>query len=359
MEALISDFDRIFALEVVMLCLIMMVGSYAIYTDIRFLEIPNLSVLFLLLAGLVSQMVFWVWGETTLWQVGLVTSAGLGLGYLLFLYGFWAAGDAKLFWVVLVALPPTICPLSFSSFFSFNASIWALLSNAMVLNFVATLLFLLKQKQLFRQKKRHTLRLKSVLWSGLHIAGLSGYIIWIGMFFLNRPMILSEATICTLVCYALTERFIQQQSERLFLIIPGLLLGLYASLTLQTGALLGAAWGISWGIQTVYLFFRSHFSRALVQTIAFDTLQVGMVPTVGIGMHSSGGEEICRAGQPLDVAGLRRLRTHAKQGGLAGKEQGLQVEMPMPFAPFIVLGAGMTLLMRGSLLRLLEVFLSI
>ena len=357
MEVLISDFDRVFALELVMLCLIMMVGSYAIYTDIRFREISNLSVLVLLLAGLVGQMILWVWGETTFWQVGLVTSAGLVLGYLLFLYGFWAAGDAKLFWAMLVALPPTICPIFSYSFFSFNASIWALLSNAMALNFVVTLLFLLGQKQLFHQRNHRTLQLKSVLWSGLHIAGLSGWMIWIGMFFLSRPMTLSEATISTLVCYVLMERFVQQQSERLFLTILGVLLALYASLVLQTGALWGLAWGISWGIHMVYLFFRSYFSNALVQTISFDTLQIGMLPTVEV--HSREGEEICQAGQPLDAARLRRLRNYAKQGWLANTEKGLPVETPMPFAPFIVLGAGMTLLMRGSLLRLLEVFLSI
>ncbi len=354
MEALVSDFDRVSALELVMLCLIMMVGSYAAYTDIRFREISNLSILFLLLTGLTGQIVLWMWSETTPWQVGLVTGAGLILSYILFIYGFWAAGDAKLFWAVLVALPSTICPI-FPSFLSFNASIWALLSNAMVLNFVATLLFMLGQKQLFHQRDHRTLRLKSVLWSGLHIAGLSGWMIWISVSFLNHSITLSEATISTLICYVLMERFVKQP-KYLFLTIPGVLLALYASLVHQTGALSGAAWGISWGIQTVYLFFYSYFSSALVQKIAFDSLQIGMMPTVGI--YANGGEEICRAGQPLDAAGLRRLHTSVKQGGLACKEQGLQVETPMPFAPFIVLGTGMTLLMRGSLLRLFEALLS-
>ena len=131
MEALLSEVSRVFLLELTMVCALTLCGCYVTYTDIHFRQIPNGASWGLVAVGLIGQGVFCVWGAVELTQAGLVLLVGFAVGYVLYLYGFWAAGDAKLFWAVVLVLPPTL--FSSTSLSSFNTPLWALLLNTLVL----------------------------------------------------------------------------------------------------------------------------------------------------------------------------------------------------------------------------------
>ncbi|MYB71703.1 MAG: hypothetical protein F4X75_24790, partial [Gemmatimonadetes bacterium] len=131
MEALFNDLGRVFLLELTMIGALTLCGCYATYTDIHFRHIPNWASWGLVVVGLIGQGLFYVWGAVELAQVGLVFLVGFAVSYVLYIYGFWAPGDAKLFWAFVLVLPPTLFPsISLSSF---NAPLWALLLNALVL----------------------------------------------------------------------------------------------------------------------------------------------------------------------------------------------------------------------------------
>ena len=130
MEALLNDVGRVFLLELTMACAIAIAGCYTTYTDIHFRHIPNWASWGLLAVGFIGQGLFWLWGAVELAQAVPVFLVGFAVSYVLYIYGFWAPGDAKLFWAVVLVLPPTFFPST--SLSSFNAPIWALLLNTLV-----------------------------------------------------------------------------------------------------------------------------------------------------------------------------------------------------------------------------------
>ena len=199
METLIADLDKVSLLELAMLCAIMTVGVHASYTDIRWREIPNGATWGLLAVGVLGQLGFWALGQTTVQQVVLMVVAGFGVGYVLYAYGFWAPGDAKLFWGVVVALPPTMFPPG--PFFSFDAPLWAVLVNALLLNLVVL------GVGAGVRRLRHGLVAKGRpedsgerygmsdwLRHGLQVAGFSGLVLGAGLI-LAEPLTFTEAAV--------------------------------------------------------------------------------------------------------------------------------------------------------------------
>ena len=73
------------------------VGCYACYTDVRWRRLSNKATWGLLGMGLVGHSAFWLLGMSGLVQVVGLWAVSFGVGYLLYRYGLWAAGDAKLF----------------------------------------------------------------------------------------------------------------------------------------------------------------------------------------------------------------------------------------------------------------------
>jgi len=108
LSELAADFDGVFAVELAMLCALMVVGLYVLYTDLRFRDIAPTAVWTLLAAGVAGQLALWGLGQTSLGQVGLVVGVGFGVRYVLYAYGSWAPGDAKLYWAMAVSFPPTL-----------------------------------------------------------------------------------------------------------------------------------------------------------------------------------------------------------------------------------------------------------
>ena len=97
--------DPVFLVETAMLASLLAVGFYTGYTDLKARWVPNRYTLALLGIGLVGQAVMVALDVTTFGRVGVLLGIGLAVAVGLTLFGFWAPGDAKLFWAAVVALP--------------------------------------------------------------------------------------------------------------------------------------------------------------------------------------------------------------------------------------------------------------
>ena len=227
MEALLNDFGHVFLLELMMACAITLCGCYTTYTDIHFRHIPNWASWGLLAVGLVSQGLFWIWGQVELDRAGLVFLVGFAVSYLLYIYGFWAPGDAKLFWAFVLVLPPTFFPST--SLSSFNAPIWALLLNALVLTCFVLLALWAVLRPSGSAEAKEGLDASRWLYLGLELAGLIGLVLGLGTFLRAEAMTFVEVVVAVLVLYLLVDHFVPR-SYRLTLVLPGLILGGYTVL---------------------------------------------------------------------------------------------------------------------------------
>ena len=294
MDALLNDLEGVQLVELVMLCIIMVLGCFACYTDIRSREIGHLSTWGLLVAGLAGQLGFWGLGQTTPERIALTLLSGLGLSGLIYAYGMWAAGDARLFWGSVVALPPTL--FSTDSFFSFDAPLWALVVNTMLAN-----LAILLVAALFRRSAEKRLAWTALadpqgwLQQGAEIAGLAGLVLSAGGIS-TWPLSFEEAGMLLVVGYLLIDRFVPK-GYRVLLALPGWVLGV--CITWYSGAwtIYLALWAFGWS-----------------------------------------------------VAALHRLVRQRYAGGVVRAEgEHIEVELTQPFAPPIVLGVVITAVLGGSI----------
>ena len=102
--------DPVFLVETAMLASLLTVGFYTGYTDLKARWVPNRYTLALLGIGLVGQAAMVALDVTTFGRVAALLGIGLAVAVGLTLFGFWAPGDAKLFWAAVAALPPSLCP---------------------------------------------------------------------------------------------------------------------------------------------------------------------------------------------------------------------------------------------------------
>lgn len=253
MEGMIADLDRVSLLELVMLCAIMAVGVHASYTDIRWREIANGATWGLLAVGVLGQLGFWMMGETELEQVVLIVGAGFGVAYLLYAYGFWAPGDAKLFWGVVVALPPTLFPPG--PFFSFDAPLWAVLVNALLVNLVVVVLRVAVRRvrgvPAWPERAAGEPR-EAVGWPvhGLRLAGASGLTMGLGLV-LAEPLTFVEAAVTVTVGYLLLDRFLGRRYQTA-VTAPGVVVGGYACWSAGGWTVFLSLWLLSWVVHSAH-----------------------------------------------------------------------------------------------------------
>lgn len=368
MEALLNDFGRVFLLELIMACAITICGCYTTYTDIHFRHIPHWASWGLLAVGLIGQGLFWIWGAVELDQAGIVLLVGFAVGYILYIYGFWAPGDAKLFWAFVLVLPPTFFPST--SLSSFNAPIWALLLNSLVL----TCFVLLALWAVLRRGRSADIEGD---WSpsqwlslGLELAGLIGLVLGFGSFLLAETMTFVEVVVAILVLYLLVDHFVPR-SYRLTLALPGLILGGYTALQSGEWLIYLVLWVLAWGVFSLYSIIRHLVPRHFVQAIPIQALRAGMVPQVAIyAADTDGAKEyrcgaevgpeqdvLCYPGRPLTKGQVRTLHAKSASGAFAPFGHELAVELAVPFAPIIAIAGVLTLVLGGSLIRpLIQLF---
>ena len=366
MEALLNDFGRVFLLELIMACAITICGCYTTYTDIYFRHIPNWASWGLLAVGLIGQGLFWIWGAVELNQAGIVFLVGFAVSYVLYIYGFWAPGDAKVFWAFVLVLPPTFFPST--SLSSFNAPIWALLLNALVLTCFVLLVLWAVLRPSRSVGVKVNLDASQWLYLGLELAGLIGLVLGFGTFLLAEVMTFVEVVVAVLVLYLLVDHFVPR-SYRLTLALPGLILGGYTALESGGWPIYLTLWVVSWGVFFLYHIIQHVAPRSFLQAMPIQALREGMVPRLAIyaadraGAYRCGAEVgqgqdvLCYPGRPLTKGQVRTLHEKSAGGSFAPFGNELEVELAVPFAP-IIAGAGvLTVVLGGSLIKpLIQLF---
>ena len=337
-----------------MLCAIMAVGCHAIYTDLRSRQISNTGIWTLLVVGTIGQLIWWTNDKTDLLQIAVLVIGGFGLAYFLYAYGFWSAGDGKLFWATLVAVPPTICPLFAPTFMSLNSLIWALLINAVIVHFLFLIAFPVAQRSRLpiSLRKGFDITFRSTFLACMQLAGLTGLVAEGGRLLSGEPPTFIEGLICVLALYLILQRFVSANSFLVWALpITGILLNVVnfpeAPLALLT------LWGAASCIVFVHLVIQSSSEDCLVQAIPVTALQPGMKPVHPIQeprshISKEGGIAIC-AGQELDSISIEKLRQMVTDGQFAER---MEVVTPMPFSPFIMASAIVTVLIPGSLVHI-------
>ena len=365
MEALFNDIDRVFSLELVMACAIAISGCYTTYTDIHFRHISNWASWGLLAVGIVSQGLFWLWGAVELEQVGTVFLVGFAVSYLLYIYGFWAPGDAKLFWAFVLVLPPTF--FSSTSLSSLNAPIWALLLNALVLTCFVLLALWAVLRPSGSAEAKVGLDASQWLYLGLELAGLIGLVLGLGTFLRAEAMTFVEVVVAVLVLYLLVDHFVPR-SYRLTLVLPGLILGGYTVLESGEWPIYLTLWVVSWGVFLLYHIIQRLAPRSFLQAMPIQALREGMVPRLVIYAEESeyrcgaevgqGQDVLCYAGRPLTKGQVRTLHEKSAGGSFAPFGNELKVELAVPFAPIIAVAGVLTVALGGSLIQPLILLLS-
>ncbi len=372
MDILLNEIDAVFLIEWALLCSIMVVASYTTYTDISHREIPNAATWILLGLGLMGQMGLWVLDEVTLVQIGLSFVLGFAVGYLLFMYGFWGAGDAKLYWAMVVAIPSTLFggkwPTFSLAFFSLDTPLWALLVNTILTNTVFLVVLLVIHKPAKPVKTPASEQRKGMSWewvrSGIEAAGVSGLVLG-GTTLVGATLTLAEAIVVGAVLYLLHEDR-TKASQRIIWVVPGLVIGVFSAIGTGDYLIYLVLWAVLWGIRTVYVYIHSLEYQKFVQPVAIDALQPGMVlhqsiyeapeqdrvEVVSFGEQNREDQDLVgRKGRPLTIRKVRQLKDLQKKGLFRIWNDQLEVELSLPFAPILMVGVGLTLIWAGSIVR--------
>ena len=328
-----------------MLASLLTVGFYTGYTDLKARWVPNRYTLALLGIGLAGQAAMVALDVTTFGRVGALLGIGLAVAVGLTVFGFWAPGDAKLFWAAVVALPPSLCPSPEP--LAMQATPFALILNSLICYLVVLLLVPLWRRETKGEGRSQASRPGGRQWlqAAWGLAGLLGLALAFSWLVLQRPLSYLEALAALVIGYRLLDRGLEEKYWSVIL-LPGIAALLY--LSHATGAwqvyllMLGAVWLLELG----YLQVGYQYGRALVQSLPLSEIRTGDVP--GRPVYTGNGELLCGAGEPLSAAQARRLHELGREGGLRSGSV-LELEQAFPFVPFIVAGAMLAALFAGNL----------
>jgi prepilin signal peptidase PulO-like enzyme (type II secretory pathway) len=345
--------DPVFLVELVMLSAVLAIALYTSFTDLQQRRVPNRATLSLLGIGLAGQGAM-VYLHVATWpQVAAVLLVALGIALGLTVYGFWAPGDAKLFWAASVALPPTLCPSRAA--FSLQGAPEALLLNALLCYGLVLLLVPLWREETkgdWPERLPERRGWVQALWG---LAGLLGWALAFAALVLERPLSYVETLAALIIGYRLLERGLPKAHWTLVL-FPGFAVLIYWGYTTGGWRDYALLWGSAWLIELVYMRVRAFYDRALVQEVAVTSLEAGVIPHGSLFVQGEGeslrcveagkGEVLCQEGQPLSASQIGRLRLLGRRGLLPLGDR-LAVETPLPFAPFIAAAAVLTAFFAG------------
>ena len=341
--------DPVFLVEMVMLSAVLTVGFYTSYTDLKVRLVRNRHTMALLGIGLVGQLTMVALDVTSLNRMVAVVGIGLVIAFGLTLLGIWAPGDAKLFWAVVVAMPPSLCPSTDP--FSMQAAPVALILNAFLCYLIVLLLVPLWRWEPKGEDSGHPDRPGGRQWlqAAWGLAGLLGMILALGWFVLERPLSYLEAFGALVVGYRLLERGLEARYWPV-VGLPGLASLLYLSKATGGWQPYLLMLGVVWLIELVYLQVRHWHGRVVVQSFPVSEIRTGDVPrrSVEVETDAPDGALLCEAGQPLSDKQASRLRELGREGKLESGSM-IELEQAVPFVPFIVSGALLAALFAGNL----------
>lgn len=360
MDILPGSADAEFLLEWLALSALVGVGLYTSYTDVHERKIRNVCTYGLLVLGVGLRLGFWALGATSLELTAEVLAAGLAVAAFLYVQGVWSAGDAKLYWGMVVILPPSL--LKDSRLLSLDGPVTAVAVNAWLLEgFVLLVLLVFQRPQRSTGRANGSRFFRQGGWLAAQLAGLLGVMLGVHLFALKAPFVFTELLVLLLVLSLLAERYLAWQQQLLY-VLPGgailLYVGLVSSARFQVLLLGGVAWAILLG----YWLLRHHFVRGFVTTMPISELRPGMVPIWAIRpaaspekQHSryvlsstAGAAALCDPRRPLDQQQVRTLQRLSLQGRLTSISDRLDVEQDLAFAPLLLASVVMTVLLGST-----------
>ena len=344
-------------------------GLYTGYTDFRHGKISNIYVLFLVGFGIISQILFISEGNITVLHSCTILLGGLGLSFMIFYLGIWAAGDAKLFWGISLLIPPS----SFSRtpetlFYPLILLVNVFIFILVYVTFISVLKIPFRQqrtlisKSFIAQLKRFPRRIPQVL-AYIGIGGLTFYIPSRLEVQLDMAVRITLFIAIVFAFNKIVEKRIPQRYKFAFY-IPFITLAVFFAIPslLQLGIFIVFIFIIPWFL----LMFGSFVQLIFTKEVQIDNLCPNMIPAERIvkieepGVADRYTKVVVGFANPLqdgvvvDVSseGLKReqiatLRQLAATGCLEEFENSLLIQKKIPFAHIIVLGALVTLLSKG------------
>lgn len=344
-------------------------GLYTSYTDFRYGKIANIYTVFLIGFGIISQVLFISEGNIT-WMHSCVTLfGGLGISFVMFYTGIWAAGDAKLFWGISLLLPPS----AFSSTPETHFYPMILIVNI----FLIFLLYIAVQsifKMTFQQQKvlvvrSFTAQLKQFpkrLLQVLAYIGVGGLAFYVPLRMGITLDLAIRITLFIAIAFAfnkVVEKYIPQKYVAAFH-VPFLLLALFLAIPslIQLGTFIVFIFLIPWFLIMFNAVIRSLFT----EEIPVENLRPNMIPAerivkiekqdmtdryvkiaTGFANPAQDGVIVDVSSEGLTSAQIAQLQQLSVEGSLKEYKNKLRIQKKIPFALMIVLGAVVTLLANG------------
>ena len=331
--------DPVFLVETAMLASLLAVGFYTSCTDLKARWVPNRYTLALLGIGLAGQAAMVALDVTTFGRVGALLGIGLAVAVGLTVFGFWAPGDAKLFWAAVVALPPSLCPSPEP--LAMQATPFALILNSLICYLVVLLLVPLWRREPREEGRSQAARPGGRQWlqAAWGLAGLLGLALAFAWLVLQRPLSYLEALVALVLGYRLLDRGLEEKYWTVIL-PPGIAALLYLSHATGAWQVYLLMLGVVWVLEVVYLQVRYQYGRALVRTVSAEEVRAGDVPRNRLELEAADGTVVCEAGQPLSKKQANHLRKLGNPG--LPQESSIEREQGFPFVPFIVAGVLLT-----------------
>lgn len=359
-DTLPGSIDAVLMLEWLALSALLGVGLYASYTDVHDRRIRNVCTYGLLGLGVVLRLGLWALGATSVKVAAEVLAAGLAVSAFLYVQGIWSAGDAKLYWAMVVTLPPSL--LKDSRLLSLDGPVTAVGVNAWLLEGIVLLVLLVFRRQQRSPGKAYGSHfLRQGGWLAAQLAGLLGLVLGVHLLVWKTPFVFAELLTLAIVLSLLAERYLAWQQQLLF-VLPGGAMLLYVGLASSARLQVLLLWGLAWAILLGYWLLRHRFGRGFVTTVAISELRPGMVPTQAVGPAASpekqhpryvlsataGAAALCDPRRPLTQKQIDTFQDLSRQGRLRNLEDRMEVEQDLAFAPLLLTGVVVTVLLGGT-----------
>ena len=354
-------------------------GLYTSYTDFRYGKIANTYTLVLICFGVISQALFVSAGEITWFHSCIILFGSLGLSFVMFYTGIWAAGDAKLFWGISLLIPPS----GFSQTPETQFYPLILLVNIFILFLgYVTLTFLFKttfqQQQtlisgsFIMQLKQFPRRLLQV-FSYIGVGGLAFYIPSRLEVEVDLAIRIALFMVIVFAFNKVVKKYIPQKYEFPFH-IPFILLAIFLAIPSlgHLGIFIVFIFLIFWFLLMFGSFIRSFFTKE----VPIESLCPNMIPAEQIvkmeqqnmadryvkvsAIFANPAREniiVDISSEGLTSEQIVQLRWLAAEGSLNEFENKLLIQQKIPFAFMIIMGALVTFLAQGmvySLFRTVE-----
>ncbi len=344
-------------------------GLYTGYTDFRYGKIANSYTLTLIALGGISQALFITAGEITWAHSCATVLGGFGISFAMFYTGIWAAGDAKLFWGIILLMPPS----AFSQTVETQFYPLILLTNIFLLFFIyVTVKAVYKmplrlQQQLisesFRMQLKQFPRRILEVFSYITVGGLAFYIpsrLGIELDFALR------LALFVMIAFAFNKGVRRHIPEKYQLAFDMLFVPLAIFLLIRSLIDLGSLIFYIFLISLCLLIFSSYVRSLFTKPTPIKALKPNMIPAerilrmpgphatdihvkVPVGFANPAADNIVVdvSSEGLTQAQIADLQRLAEQGCFLKFGNSLLIQEKIPFAFMIVAGALVNFLAKG------------